>query len=216
MPLIVQPATEADAVRSAQIEKAAYSSSPFNSTLFPGPFPQPAPGKNPRAEEMVRLASDDPSVRWLKVVDTDIPATEDNAQMIGFAQWNINDGSERPAQRRTFGPGCNAEACEALFGGLYELRLKHYTGVKHVHLTALHVDPHHQRRGAGKLLVMWGIEEAKKLDLPGFLESTEEGHTLYKSCGFRDFDKQAIDFTKWGVPQEAVTYFMALKLGEAQ
>lgn len=132
MPLILQPATEADAVRGAQIEKAAYASNPFNSILFPGPFPEPASGQKPRAEEMVRLLRDDPSARWLKVVDTDLGATEDNAQMIGFAQWNINDGSERPAQRRTFGPGCNVEACEALFGGLYELRLKHYTSVKHV------------------------------------------------------------------------------------
>lgn len=132
MPLILQPATEADAVRAAQIEKAAYASNPFNSILFPGPFPEPTPGQNPRAEEMVRLRRDDPSVRWLKVVDTDIDATEDNAQMIGFAQWNINDGSELRLQRRTFGPGCNVEACEALFGGLYELRLKHYTSVKHV------------------------------------------------------------------------------------
>lgn len=132
MPLILQPATEADAVRGAQIEKAAYASNPFNSTLFPGPFPEPASGQNPRAEEMTRLRRDDPSVRWLKVVDTDLGATEDNSQMIGFAQWNINDGSELPLQRRTFGPGCNVEACEALFGGLYELRVKHYTSVKHV------------------------------------------------------------------------------------
>ncbi|KAI1163673.1 acyl-CoA N-acyltransferase [Nemania serpens] len=216
MPLILQPATEADAVRGAQIEKAAYASNPFNSILFPGPFPEPASGQKPRAEEMVRLLRDDPSARWLKVVDTDLGATEDNAQMIGFAQWNINDGSERPAQRRTFGPGCNVEACEALFGGLYELRLKHYTSVKHVHLTSLHVDPDHQRRGAGKMLVMWGIEEAKKLGLPAFLESSEAGHSLYESCGFRDTDKQVVDFTKWGKRGEVINCFMALKLDEAR
>ncbi|KAI1190086.1 acyl-CoA N-acyltransferase [Nemania serpens] len=214
MPLILQPATEADAVRAAQIEKAAYASNPFNSILFPGPFPEPTPGQNPRAEEMVRLRRDDPSVRWLKVVDTDIDATEDNAQMIGFAQWNINDGSELRLQRRTFGPGCNVEACEALFGGLYELRLKHYTSVKHVHLTALHVHPDHQRRGAGKMLVMWGIEEAKKLGLPAFLESSEAGHSLYESCGFRDTDKHVVDFAKWGKPGKSVNCFMALKLDE--
>ncbi|KAI1176667.1 acyl-CoA N-acyltransferase [Nemania sp. FL0916] len=211
MPLVLQPATEADAVRVAEIEKEAYAPNPFNPVLFPGPFPTPAPGQNPRAAELAKHLLDDPSTRWLKVVDTDIAASEDNKQMIGFAQWNINDGSERPAPPRGFGPGCNVPACEALFGGLHQMRAKHFASRKHVHLRLLHVDPAHQRKGAGRMLVMWGVDEAKKLGLPAFLESSEVAHSLYLSCGFRDIDVQAIDCTQWGKPADAINYIMALE-----
>ncbi|KAI1156681.1 acyl-CoA N-acyltransferase [Nemania diffusa] len=212
MPLVLQSATEADAVRAAHIERDAYTPSPFNSILFPGPFPEPPPGQNPRAAEMVKNLRADPSARWLKVIDTDLDATGDNGQMIGFAQWNIKDGSEVATPSRSLGPGCNVEACEALFGGLDKLRVKHYGSIKHVHLKSLQVHPDHQRRGAGRLMVMWGVEEAKKLELPAFLESSEAGHSLYLSCGFRDIDVQIIDCTKWGKPQDHVNYVMALEL----
>ncbi|KAI0193198.1 acetyltransferase [Xylaria flabelliformis] len=214
MPLILQIATEADAPRAAVIEKAAYGPSPFDKLLFPGPFPEPEPGRNFRAEEMAKELREDSSVRWLKVVDTDIEPTEDNKQMIGFAQWNFKDGTKPPPPPRNFGPGCNAEACDALFGGLYKMRVKYHSGKKLYHLRALQVVPEHQRRGAGRMLVMWGVEEAKRLGLPAYLESSPEGHSLYLSCGFRDIDQQNIDFTKWGKPAENISYIMALELSE--
>ncbi|KAI0203849.1 acyl-CoA N-acyltransferase [Astrocystis sublimbata] len=212
MPLIIQVATETDAPRSAAIESAAYAPNPFNKILFPGPMPAPESGRTPRAEELAKTLREDSTVRWLKVVDTDIEPTEDNKQMIGFAQWNIKDGSEPRSKPRTFGPGCNLEACEALFGGLYELRAKHFEGTKHAHLRLLHVDPEHQRRGAGRMLVMWGVEEARRLGLPAYLESSLDGHSLYLSCGFRDIDMQSIDCTKWGKDTAMVNYVMALEL----
>ncbi|GAP83603.1 putative gnat family protein [Rosellinia necatrix] len=212
MPLVVQPATEADAPRAADIERAAYAPNPFNPVLFPGPFPAPTAGESPRAMEMAKNLKTDPSIRWFKVVDTAIEPGEDNKQMIGFAQWHINDGSQVPAGPRTFGPGCNAEACEALFGGLDKMRAKHYGNLHHVQLRLLHVDPEHQRRGAGRMLVMWGVEEAKRLGMPAFLESSVEGHSLYLSCGFYDIDVQSIDCTKWGKPANAINYIMALRL----
>ncbi|KAI2636138.1 hypothetical protein GGS21DRAFT_68915 [Xylaria nigripes] len=157
MPHQLQPATEADAERAAQIEKDAYAGDPFSQILFPGPFPEPPAGqKKPRAEELRNILRDDPSGRWLKVVDTDIEPSEDNRQMIGFAQWNISDGLQVPAKTRTFGPGVNVEACEELCRLSQEIRDKR-VGIKHLHLRLLHVEPKHQRRGASKTLVTWGV-----------------------------------------------------------
>ncbi|KAK5624487.1 hypothetical protein RRF57_000203 [Xylaria bambusicola] len=210
MPLELQPATEADAERAAEIEREAYGPNEFSSILFPGPFPDHVPGKNTRAEELAKAYREDPAIRWLKVVDTDLAPTEDNKQMIGFAQWNINDGSQLPLPPRVFHAGCNKEACEAVFTSLDEIRRKR-SGVKHVHLRLLHVDPKHQRRGAGAMLVNWGVEEAKKLGLPAFLESSPAGHSLYQRFGFRDIDINLIDFTRFGKATNHTTYIMALE-----
>ncbi|KAI1819638.1 acyl-CoA N-acyltransferase [Xylaria intraflava] len=215
MPLELQPAVEADAERAAQIEKDAYARNPFLPVFFPGPFPEPPAGRNVRAEELRATLLSNPSVRWWKVVDTDIEPSKDNEQMIGFAQWNINDGSFLVPEARTFdGPGMNVEACEAVFGGLQSIRNKRLETKKHVHLRMLHVDPKHQRRGAGKMLVMWGVEESGRLGLPAFLESSTEGHSLYLTCGFRDIDAYAIDLSKWGRAEKHVNYIMALEHGE--
>ncbi|KAI0396637.1 acyl-CoA N-acyltransferase [Xylariaceae sp. FL0594] len=211
MPLVLQPATEADAPRAAQIESLAYRPSPFNKYLFPGPFPEPEPGRNPRAEEMIEILRNDPSIRWLKVVDTDIDPTEDNAQMVAFGQWHLKDGREAPEASRAWGPGCNAEACEALFGGMAQLRREYYGDQKHVHLMLLQVDPKHQRRGAGKMIVTHVIEKAKEAGLPAFLESSMEGHPLYLSCGFRDIGTHVVNFAKWGKDADNISYFMALE-----
>ncbi len=136
MPLELQFATEADAERVAQIEREAYGPNEFSSVLFPGPFPEPAPGKTTRAEELAKTLREDPSTRWLKIVDTDLDPTEDNKQMIGFAQWNINDGSQPPPKPRVFGPGCNIEACEAVFTSIQKARLQ-YSEKKHVRKSAI-------------------------------------------------------------------------------
>jgi hypothetical protein len=58
------------------------------------------------------------------------------------------------------------------------------------------------------MLVMWGIEEAKKIGFPAYLESSEAGHTLYLSCGFRDIMKHSVDCTKWGKPTDHINYMM--------
>ncbi|KAI1828605.1 acyl-CoA N-acyltransferase [Xylaria intraflava] len=211
MPLKLQPATQADAERAAEIEKDAYNEDLFSPILFPGPFPEPQASKrNWRAEELASIFHENPSVRWLKVIDTDIEGGKHNEQMIGFAQWNINDGSQPPTKPRAYGPGANVEACKEVSAGLQAVRSARLK-IKHVHLSLLHVDPKHQRRGAGRMLVMWGIEESKRLGLPAFLESSGKGHSLYLSCGFRDVDVHAVDFTKWGKPASRVTYIMALE-----
>ena len=42
----------------------------------------------------------------------------------------------------------------------------------------------YRRRGAGTLLLQWGLERADRLGLETFLESTEIGRPLYAKNGF--------------------------------
>lgn len=119
MPLRLCPADESDARRAADIEHVAYTPNPVNGILFPGPFPPDV--LDWRAQQLASDLEGDSSTRWLKVVDTDLP--EGPEQMIAFAKWHIYSESPKPTPR-TFGAGCNAEACELLFGGIAKQRVR--------------------------------------------------------------------------------------------
>ncbi|KAI1412607.1 acyl-CoA N-acyltransferase [Hypoxylon sp. FL1857] len=209
MPLELQPATEADARRSADIEAAAYAPDPFNKILFPGPFPLNV--LDGRASLLVAELKADPTTRWLKVVDTDLPDAE---QMIAFAKFHIYP--EKPQLTpRAFGSGCNAEACEMVFGGLMKQRVRIMEDRPYVYLSLLHTDPKRQGRGAGGMLVRRIIEEAQKLGLVVYLSASPAGHELYKKCGFRDVETLSINMSKWGATGNFINWSMIWEPSEA-
>jgi ribosomal protein S18 acetylase RimI-like enzyme len=51
---------------------------------------------------------------------------------------------------------------------------------------SLAIDPAQQRRGIGKILVKYGLEQAAKAGMDAFLISTPAGQRLYQSLGFRN------------------------------
>lgn len=118
MSLRVVKCTTLDFLRVTEVERAAWSDDPFTQILFPGPFPE-GMGEF-RAQEMAKQMEEDPTTRWLKVVDSE--ATDPN-EGIAFAKWHIYaDQLPGPRQTRSFGDGCNIEACELVFGGLAKQR----------------------------------------------------------------------------------------------
>ncbi|KAI1334746.1 putative GNAT family acetyltransferase [Xylariaceae sp. FL0016] len=203
MPLELHPATEVDMQRAVDIEAAAYAPSPFNKVLFPGPFPPDV--KTERVASLVKELQEKPVInRWVKVIDTDMQGE----QTIATAQWYFYTEKPDPSQARTFGPGCNVEACEMLFGGIAKKRERLMGERPYAYLRLLQTDPEHQRRGAGRMLVEWGIEEAKKLGLVAYLESSPEGHEMYKKCGFRDLELTELDMSKWGATSKHQNWSM--------
>ncbi|KAI1093698.1 acyl-CoA N-acyltransferase [Rostrohypoxylon terebratum] len=196
MPLELQQATEADAHRSTEIDRAAHANNKFNPILFPGPHPPDA--LDHRAKGLVGELKNDPTVRWSKVVDTDLPEGE---QMIAFSKWHIYTEPPPPPPLRDFGPWANAEACKLLFGGIREQDTRLWGDKPRVHMALLHTDPKHQGRGAGRMLVKQVVDEARKLGLIASLHSSAAGHELYKKCGFRDMTVLSTDMSKWGAPE---------------
>ncbi|XXG93882.1 hypothetical protein Hte_000131 [Hypoxylon texense] len=209
MPLELRPADGSDARRVADIESAAYAPNPFNRILFPGPFP---PGiLDLRAQQLRAELEGDSSTRWRKVVDTDLP--EGPEQTVAFAKWHVYDESPKPTDR-SFGAGCNVEACELLFGGIAKQRVRILGDRPYYYLSFVLTDPKHQGRGAGGMLVEWGVKEARKHNMIAYLESSESGHSLYKKCGFRDVECLSIDMGKWGAEVHN-TWSMICDLPEA-
>ncbi len=64
----------------------------------------------------------------------------------------------------------------------------HFTSVpyrqNHWELATLGVDPRYQRRGVGRKLVRWGLERAKKDDLPAVVVGAKGTEEFYDRCGF--------------------------------
>ena len=116
MPLKVVPATEADAPRIVELEHLAYKDDVLTPILFPGPFPEDASAK--RADEMIQQLCSDPTIRWLKVIETG------SDEMIAFAKWNVYEaGKPRPkVSGRSYGQGCNEAACTQFWGVMDEKR----------------------------------------------------------------------------------------------
>ena len=96
--------------------------------------------------------------------------------------------------------GTLSPACRLFFLSFFTHRL--------LDLKLLHTDPKHQGRGAGGMLVRWGVEEARRRGVPAYLESSEAGHSLYRKYGFRDLELQSLDFSRWGATQKHNTWAM--------
>lgn len=139
MPLLVLPATAADLPTSTQIEHDAYARSPFTPILFPGPFPPSA--MSARSDEQIQQLEEDPTSQWMKIVDTSLDEFNDNSSTdgegvmtdeqrkgIAFSKWNFYDRLPERKFGRSFGQGCNVEACETLFGELGEMKDRLFTG----------------------------------------------------------------------------------------
>lgn len=75
-------------------------------------------------------------------------------------------------------------------------------------LHMLQTDPAHKRRGAGTMLIKRVLEEAQKLGMMTYLQSSEDGHSLYTGLGFKDVEFQETDMSKWGASKTHKTWAM--------
>lgn len=53
-------------------------------------------------------------------------------------------------------------------------------------LDVLFVDPAHQRKGVGRMLMQWGLQRAKQDHANLHLMSSQKGAPLYRSLGFEE------------------------------
>jgi predicted N-acetyltransferase YhbS len=74
-------------------------------------------------------------------------------------------------------------------------------------LDLLQTDPKHQGRGAGSILIRWGLDLADQLRVPAYLESSPAAHKLYVKHGFRDVGQFTMD-PKWTCHANPSIYFM--------
>ena len=64
-----------------------------------------------------------------------------------------------------------------------------------IDLETLITSPNHRRRGAATLLLRWGMDQARALNIPIYLHASPVGLPLYQKFGFRKIGSHDVDLS---------------------
>jgi GNAT superfamily N-acetyltransferase len=141
---------------------------------------------------------------YLKCVDTS------TNQIVAGARWTYHQPSDPTATARTpeeleedFEIGqpyheSNPEVWQAFYTMLHACK-RECMGLKpYYSLDTLVTHPDHHRRGAGGLLLQWGLEKADQAGVEAYLESSAMGRPLYERWEFHPVKEIALDLRRWG------------------
>lgn len=155
--------------------------------------------------------SSQPYTHMLKVVDSQL----DN-KMIALAVWDIYEHGPTDAQlEKLCTPipppdgmdegGVWDRAWSDFFGYIANARRTYFPRRPVAFLNVLVVDPEHHRRGAGAMLVRWGVEKADEIGIEGILEGSRMGRPLYEKFGFQVVHTERFEMGKYGEEFEGMT-----------
>ncbi|KAI9732396.1 MAG: hypothetical protein M1834_001604 [Cirrosporium novae-zelandiae] len=143
----------------------------------------------PTAENITRSISDmkqalenDPTIKWLKIVD------QETGDLVSVAQWFIRPNFVRPQGEvviKCWPEGSKEQAdAKKVIENVHERKWRH---VKegHICLNMMFTNPSYQHQGAGRLMLQWGCTLADHLFLPAWIEASAMGQLLYSKFGFR-------------------------------
>lgn len=150
--------------------------------------------REPSAESYAALAEtrrknllSNPNSRVFKCVDTSLTSDEN---IIAVAEWSIQEKEttreelEKTLVCRPPFPEENRPARESFMENIFQSRRELLGTRPHVELDVLVTHPDHHRRGAGAMLIQWGVDEMDRLGLVGYLEASAAGRPLYQRFGF--------------------------------
>jgi len=209
MPLELHPLVEADLEAYDEIMKEAFSGEIFN-LMYPSAYTT-ADRDHYLAKSLRQWRKHPDTIKKMKVVDTDLPDTDPLHKIIGVADWNFYPRARSPEELKAadeegkddgFAPNANVAFMEHFFGLLGESKKKILGGKPYIYLHILVTHPKHHRRGVGKMQLQWGIEQAEKLSLPVYLESSPMGRPLYERVGFETLDWLPFDAKQWGLDHD--------------
>ncbi|KAF2673190.1 hypothetical protein BT63DRAFT_410226 [Microthyrium microscopicum] len=190
----IEPLTDADKDDFMRIHYDAFESI-FQVFYHKRPSPE---GFKIMAEERTKVLGS-PATRAFKAVDSE------TGKIVAASVWKRypegRSNEEFLAEldsTSNFAPEQNVEAWKAVSAHLLQLRMNIIGARPHLFLSGLIVDPEYQGKGIGKLLMQWGVEEADRYGLFGYIESSEAGKPLYAKYGFKDLCAVDFDITRWG------------------
>ncbi|KAH8711871.1 hypothetical protein GQ44DRAFT_731099 [Phaeosphaeriaceae sp. PMI808] len=215
MPLELHPVTPADTVSWIRIRALAYYG-PTHDALHNGPI----------CESSIRGAAEDrkidlekPNTWHWKIVDTELSPRDDDpsdngGRTIAISAWSMHNLPEdvidafttNPSltkpdddKPRFLPPELRMDALSSLFGPLRAAE-DEVMGTSHQYLklNTLATHPEHQGRGAGSMLLKWGIKKADDEGLIAYLDATSKARPMYEKQGFEIAKVIEWDRVPWG------------------
>ena len=145
-----------------------------------------------------------PNTWHWKIVDTDSQPSQDDpkgngGRTIAVAVWSMhnmqeegsNEASSVPAEVADTSPGylppeLRLDALKSLFDPLRAAQDEIMGTTKsYFMLNSLATHPDHQRRGAGKILLDWGVKKADDEHLITYLDCSSVARPMYEKAGFK-------------------------------
>ncbi|KAL7805065.1 acyl-CoA N-acyltransferase [Trichoderma aethiopicum] len=209
MTIHIREATPDDLPAIARIASAAFhpSTDVIAARLFPAQLQQQESIRDNDvytwryAKKTASLSS--PDAVMVVAVDDSLPVTD---QVVGFGLWDVYEykpkaahnaradtesekaaNQPRTAVQEVPPPSFNQEAYAELRAIVSADHQEMFgeRGIKDVwHLDYLGVDPQHQRKGIGRMLLDWGLSRAASENKDCYLTATPAGRPLYTKRGF--------------------------------
>ncbi|MCJ1475950.1 hypothetical protein MMC13_004614 [Lambiella insularis] len=189
MPIELCPIQKSDAKVVTEMLFQAFENSPVTRLIYSVPASPSI--KAWTVEHALKGWDENPVQKRMGVRDTE------TGELIAFSDWYFNPQREGDDWAKTPAIEWSEEHRKDVMNGLVAehtaMRHKIMGPKPHLFLSDLIVFPAHQRRGAGTLLLTWGIEQARTLNVPIFLTASHAGFPLYRKHGFQSVDEIVID-----------------------
>ncbi|PSK55329.1 hypothetical protein B9Z65_2718 [Elsinoe australis] len=140
---------------------------------------------------------------------SDAALSRNEGRIAGVSVWKIYphdrtqaelDAEAKLNNEAGLPPTGDAKVFEAFFGAIKECKRVHLPdGQAHVLLNILATDPEYHRRGIGGMHLRWGLGEADRLGVVGYLEGSDDGVPLYERYGFVGRERLPFDALEFGM-----------------
>lgn len=193
MPFELSPTTEKDLPAVVRTHHAA-----FKDLIPQMHHAEPSDASFDKLAQMRAVALAAPTTRMMKVVDTD------SGTVVGCSSWRFYTSERTPEQLEAdfvVPPGIPEENAEVrkLLEDNFRTSRRDIMGTRpYVLLGTLTTHPDYQRKGAGIMMLEWGLKEADRLGLPAYLEASPAGKPLYERYGFENVGEMTMDVRPWG------------------
>jgi GNAT superfamily N-acetyltransferase len=162
--------------------------------------PENVTKKNEATLKTIRAQS---GAKLIQVVDTE------TGEMIAGSMWDVYATEQTEEQLdKTLAKPTLEQGYKPEFEPLYEHlkgNRRRIMGTRpYIYLDVLFTHPRHHRRGAGAMMVKYGVDLADELGIEAYHESSVEGRALYERFGYKVLKAVEFPMADYGRPDLGV------------
>ncbi|KAL4793746.1 putative GNAT family acetyltransferase [Aspergillus venezuelensis] len=200
--LTLTEASPADAPRIADIHMAAFGTNHMLLAQFP--TPEIREGLGVSLQEKALSEMQDP--HWTVLVVRD----EESGKIISFAKWQhpipLSEQDTYEEKPWDWPAGTRLDILDEWTRKVVDAGERLLGSTPYYSLSYIGTDPKYERCGAGSMLVNWGLERARRENVPAALESTKNAWAFYEKLGFKEEETMSMTLDGVGEGSESVLY----------